>query len=215
MTYPLFPPYLGGGVGEILRRPCVPISRGGWVWGYGWLGPPLTFVLSNVWVVAGVKGKPLQMTTLHLSFVLSSLSPGPFLPNLSPYPTLTVITSLLVCTLSHPYILGTPAIGWSPHPASYGSSGRMRLSRTLMTASPTKYLLQFLSLTCQVLSHLPKRFLLTTEVYYLLRLSPQSLFPTFPHRSYPFSCSGEEKEGSFCPSFCPKLTIHIYYQFKP
>jgi hypothetical protein len=98
---PLFPPYLGGGVGEILRRPCLsPIFRAGWVWVCGWLGPPLSIILANERVGAGVKGQPLQMAVLHLSYVLSSLSPGPFIPNHSPYSTLTVIASLLVCNMS-------------------------------------------------------------------------------------------------------------------
>jgi hypothetical protein len=95
MTYPLFLPYLGGGVGEILCRPCLPpFFRAGWLRGCGWLGPPLSFVLANARVGAGVKGHSLQKTILHLSYVLSSLSPGPFIPNLSPYPTLTAIASL-------------------------------------------------------------------------------------------------------------------------
>jgi hypothetical protein len=83
-----------------LRRPFLPpIFRIGWVQGCGWLGPPLSFVLANAQVEAGVKGQLLQMTILHLSYVLSSLSPGPSIPNLSPYPILTVIASLSVCSL--------------------------------------------------------------------------------------------------------------------
>jgi hypothetical protein len=47
MTYSMFPPYLGGGVGEILRRPCLPpLSRGVGL-GCGWLGPLLSFILAN------------------------------------------------------------------------------------------------------------------------------------------------------------------------
>jgi hypothetical protein len=65
--------------------------RVGWGWGCGWLGPPLSFVHANAWVGAGGKGQPLHMTTLYLSYVLTSQFPGPFIPNLNPYPTRTVI----------------------------------------------------------------------------------------------------------------------------
>ncbi len=88
-------------VGEIFCRPCLPpIFRAGWVRGCGRLGPPLSFVLANARVGAGGKGQALQMTILHLSYVSSSLSPGPFIPNLIPYSTLTVIASQIVCNLS-------------------------------------------------------------------------------------------------------------------
>ncbi len=64
-TYSLSPPCVGVGVGELLRWLAFPpIFRAGWVWGCGWLGPPLSFVLSNVQVGAGGKGQPLQMRNL-------------------------------------------------------------------------------------------------------------------------------------------------------
>ncbi len=68
-----------------------PSIRMGWGWGCSWLVPPLSFVLANMWVGAGGKGQLLQMTTLYLSYVLNSLFPGPFILNLNPYPTLTVV----------------------------------------------------------------------------------------------------------------------------
>jgi hypothetical protein len=41
-----------------------PISRMGWGWGIGWLGPPLSLILANAQVGAGGKGQPIQMTKL-------------------------------------------------------------------------------------------------------------------------------------------------------
>jgi hypothetical protein len=159
-----------GWSGGNLRRPFLPpIFRIGWVQGCGWLGPPLSFVLANAQVEAGVKGQRLQMTILHLSYVLSSLSPGPSIPNLSPYPILSncLAISLQPVTPS----LGSLAIKWSPRPASNGSPGQMRLFGMTMTANLTKYQLSLL--TYHVLSNIFKRLLLTTEVFipYVLVLS--------------------------------------------
>jgi hypothetical protein len=113
---------------------------------------------------------------LYTYLMSQAMSPGPFIPNRSPYPTLTAIAFdikfcpiLIVCNLSLP-CPGSLATEWSPHPASYGSPGRIRSFGSLMTASPKKF--QSSLLTCQVLSHIFKWFLHITEVYYPLRLSP-------------------------------------------
>ncbi len=55
-----------GWSGENLKPALLPppIFRAGWGWGCGWLGPPLSFVLTTGRVGVGGKGQPLQMTNL-------------------------------------------------------------------------------------------------------------------------------------------------------
>ncbi len=99
-TYSLSPPYLGGGVGKSLRWPCLsPSFAWGGSVGWGWLGPPLSFVLANARVGRG-QGTALTNDNSHLSYVLSFMFSGPFIPTFNPYPTQTVVA--FDCALSPP-----------------------------------------------------------------------------------------------------------------
>jgi hypothetical protein len=73
MTYSLSPPYLG----NLMPALPSPFFSVGLVWGCGWLGPPLFFVLAKARLGAGA-GAALTNDKSHLRYVLSSMFPGPF-----------------------------------------------------------------------------------------------------------------------------------------
>jgi hypothetical protein len=81
-----------------------------------------------------------------------------------------------------------------------------------MTASPTKY--QFLLITVHVKSHptvsncsyLQQKFIIPYVSVLSINLT---LFPTFPHRSYPFPALGRGKRVPLSLTLS-KLTIHTY-----
>jgi hypothetical protein len=107
-----------------------PIFHVGWVWGCGRLGPPFSLVFANERVGEGGEERPLTNDKSHLSYILSFMFPGPFIPNFGLYLTLTVIA---LANSFHPVPTPhscPPAAGGSSCPASYGSPGRMRSSGT-------------------------------------------------------------------------------------
>jgi hypothetical protein len=111
----------------------------------GWVLPCPSSLLTRRWGLGG-REQPLQMTNVYFSHVLSSTLPEPLIPNFSPYPTITVIA---FANSLHPVptpIPGPPEARRSSCPAS-GSSGRMRSSRTDMTASQKPLIFIFTYMT--------------------------------------------------------------------
>jgi hypothetical protein len=77
MTFSWIPPYPEGGSRGSMMPALLPLHLhicAGWCWGYDWLGPPLFLSLLTCRWGRGGSGQPLQMTILHLSYILCQYS---------------------------------------------------------------------------------------------------------------------------------------------
>ncbi len=135
---------------------------------------------------------------MHSSILLQKTS--------SSYLTLTISCPCHLVDASCPNAnyLGPLTFGWSYCPASYGSLGKMRLSRWKMSASPTKKISIVLPmLTFWVLSNIPRLVPMSNSSVpslmfnsYLHTNSPTPLLH-FSQKSYPFSCYWRGEGGFF------------------